>query len=47
MPIIIPSVPKNFEWIVDAVAEFAVEEALKDPAPVEMRWAHFLTAAAR
>lgn len=39
--------PDNFKWIVDAVAEFAVEEALKDPVPVEMRWAHFLTAAAR
>jgi hypothetical protein len=32
----------NFDWIVDAVAEFAVAEALKDPAPVEMRWASFL-----
>jgi hypothetical protein len=38
--------PTNFEWIVDAVAEFAVEEALKDPAPVEMRWANFLSASA-
>jgi glutathione synthase/RimK-type ligase-like ATP-grasp enzyme len=37
--------PKNFEWIVDAVAEFAVEEALKESKPVEMRWAHFLTSA--
>jgi hypothetical protein len=37
--------PKNFEWIVDAVAEFAVEEALKNAKPVEMRWAHFLTSA--
>jgi len=35
---------ENFQWIVDAVAEFAVEEALKDPVPVEMRWARFLTA---
>lgn len=35
----------NFQWIVDAVAEFAVEEALKEPKPVEMRWAAFLTAA--
>ena len=33
----------NFNWIVDAVAEFAVEEALKEPAPIEMRWAQFLT----
>jgi len=38
--------PANFEWIVDAVAEFAVEEALKKPAPIEMRWARFLTATA-
>jgi len=37
--------PKNFEWIVDAVAEFAVEETLKESKPVEMRWAHFLTKA--
>src|SRR6202043_1479095 len=36
----------NFEWIVDAVSEFAVEEALKEPKPIEMRWAHFLTASA-
>lgn len=36
----------NFQWIVDAVAEFAVEEALKEPAPLEMRWTHFLTAGA-
>lgn len=34
--------PANFEWIVDAVAEFAVEEALKPVKPVEMRWANFL-----
>jgi hypothetical protein len=32
----------NFDWIVDAVAEFAVEEALKNPMLPEMRWAHFL-----
>jgi hypothetical protein len=37
--------PDNFEWIVDAVAEFAVEEALKEPQTVEMRWAHFLSGA--
>jgi hypothetical protein len=35
--------PKNFQWIVDAVAEFAVEQALKEPAPAEMRWQHFLS----
>ncbi|MEO8024818.1 MAG: hypothetical protein ABI823_00010 [Bryobacteraceae bacterium] len=34
--------PENFAWIVDAVAEFAVEEALKDVKPIEMRWQHFL-----
>jgi len=33
---------KNFEWIVEAMAEFTVEEALKEPRPVEMRWASFL-----
>jgi hypothetical protein len=32
----------NFDWIVDAVAEFAVEEALKDPKPVELRWQSFI-----
>ena len=40
----LPSVGRhNFDWIVDAVAEFAVEEALKEPKPVEMRWASFLS----
>jgi glutathione synthase/RimK-type ligase-like ATP-grasp enzyme len=34
--------PDNFEWIVNAVAEFAIDEALKQPKPVEMRWANFL-----
>jgi glutathione synthase/RimK-type ligase-like ATP-grasp enzyme len=34
---------KNFDWIVDAVAEFAVEEALKEPKQVDMRWASFLS----
>ena len=38
---------ENFEWIVNAVAEFAIEEALKEPALPEMRWAHFLSKAAR
>ena len=32
----------NFDWIVNAVAGFAVEEALKPVKPVEMRWANFL-----
>jgi len=34
--------PANFEWIVDAVAEFAVEQARKPPAEPEMRWQYFL-----
>jgi hypothetical protein len=34
--------PENFEWIVNAVAELAVAEALKDPGPLEYRWASFL-----
>ena len=38
--------PDNFEWIVNAVAELAIEEALKEPKPVEMRWANFLNASA-
>ena len=33
----------NFEWIVDAVAEFAVEQALKEPMTAEMRWQYFLS----
>jgi hypothetical protein len=34
---------QNFEWIVDAVAEMAVEKALSDQNPVEeLRWAAFL-----
>ena len=33
----------NFEWIVNAVAEMAVEKALSDENPVqELRWASFL-----
>jgi hypothetical protein len=34
---------KNFDWIVDAVAEYAVEEALKEPKPVDMKWSSFLS----
>jgi len=34
---------QNFEWIVDAVAEMAVEKALGEENPVEeLRWAAFL-----
>jgi hypothetical protein len=35
----------NFEWIVNAVAKFAIKEALKDPQPLEYRWAAFLNGA--
>jgi hypothetical protein len=34
--------PANFEWIVQKVAEFAIAEALKEPAAPEYRWAQFL-----
>lgn len=34
--------PKNFAWIVDAVAEFAVEEAMREPKPIELKWARLL-----
>ncbi len=34
--------PDNFRWIVDAVAEYAIEEALRVSQPVEMRWQTFL-----
>jgi hypothetical protein len=33
---------ENFDWIVDAVARLAVDEALKDSPEPEMRWQHFL-----
>jgi hypothetical protein len=35
--------PENFEWIVDAVADLAIEQAQEGPLIMqEMRWAHFL-----
>ena len=35
--------PENFEWIVDAVADLAIEQAVEGPLVMqEMRWAHFL-----
>jgi hypothetical protein len=35
--------PDNFEWIVNAVADLAIEKALTgNAAPVEMRWSSFL-----
>jgi glutathione synthase/RimK-type ligase-like ATP-grasp enzyme len=37
---------KNFEWIVNAVAEFAVEKALEPAKPVEMHWSKFLNQSA-
>ena len=33
---------ENFDWIVNAVAEMAVEKALAKPKPLEYRWAAFL-----
>jgi hypothetical protein len=33
---------ENFDWIVEAVADFVVDEALKAPMPAEMRWSHYL-----
>ncbi len=35
--------PENFAWIVDAVAEYAVEQALRDVKATDMRWQHFLS----
>ena len=37
---------ENFEWIVDAVARFAIEQSMKEPAEPELRWQHFLGAGA-
>ena len=37
----------NFEWIVQAVAEMAIEEALKEPQAPEYRWAAFLNGKAQ
>jgi glutathione synthase/RimK-type ligase-like ATP-grasp enzyme len=34
--------PENFEWIVNAVAEYAVEEAQKEPHRPVLRWRAFL-----
>lgn len=34
---------ENFEWIVNAVAEFAIQKALEEPKPVDIRWASFLS----
>src|SRR5258706_15537841 len=34
--------PENFEWIVNAVAEYAVAEARKPERPPDLRWAAFL-----
>ena len=39
--------PANFEWIVQAVAEFSVSEALKDAVTPDYHWAPFLKGAAR
>jgi hypothetical protein len=37
--------PQNFDWIVNAVAELAVAEALKKPITPGLRWASFLRGA--
>jgi len=35
--------PENFEWIVDAVADLAIEQAQAGPRVMEeLRWANFL-----
>jgi len=35
--------PENFEWIVDAVADLAIEQAQSGPRVIEeLRWARFL-----
>src|SRR5262249_40300870 len=39
--------PANFAWIVDAVADMAIKKALEPPRPLEYRWQHFLSPAAR
>ena len=36
----------NFEWIVNAVADFAIRTALEEPRAAELRWAAFLRGAA-
>jgi glutathione synthase/RimK-type ligase-like ATP-grasp enzyme len=38
--------PENFEWVVQAVAEMAVEHALRPPEPPPLDWAHFLSSRA-
>ena len=36
--------PENFAWVVNAVAEFAVQKALSDERPeVDYHWSHFLS----
>jgi len=40
--------PENFEWIVDAVADLAIEQAQAGPRVIEeLRWANFLNPAPR
>jgi len=36
--------PANFNWIVDAVAEMAIERALEPPPAPQLHWAKFLSA---
>src|SRR5205823_5306863 len=38
--------PENFDWIVNAVADLAIEEAQKEPRPMtDLRWSKFLNSA--
>jgi hypothetical protein len=34
--------PENFEWIVEAVAQMAVERAIQPPAPLPYHWSKLL-----
>jgi hypothetical protein len=36
--------PQNFEWIVNAIADLAIEKALEKPKPLDLHWQSFLTA---
>jgi hypothetical protein len=38
---------KNFDWIVDAVADLAIKKAKSGPKPSELRWSVFLNADAK
>ena len=38
--------PENFEWVVENVAQLAIDKALEDVEDPEYRWGHFLSGAA-